>query len=215
MPFKSKAQRRWMYANHPEMAKEWEEHTTKGSKLPEHVKKSSMNTQQAYINGFFKRAKEHGVDKEEALEMLHKTEKHEDKEKPKSFIEKMQEKNKGGGMKLMRLSMMRNLLQHKTAGNLALGDTGPAQSYDSMEPTQSLRLDLNNVNPKQLTSAGSNIINPVNFNMDSLANQFQNQGVFNNIAKRVTGATPYPAAGGAGNYLKNVSTINKLQQGVK
>lgn len=34
-------------------------------------------------------------------------------EKPKSFIEKMQEKNKGGGMKLMRLSMMHNLLHHK------------------------------------------------------------------------------------------------------
>lgn len=36
MPFKSKAQRRWMYATHPEMAKRWEEETTKKS-LPEKV----------------------------------------------------------------------------------------------------------------------------------------------------------------------------------
>jgi hypothetical protein len=38
MPFKSQAQRRWMYANHPEMAEEWSEHTPKGAKLPERVK---------------------------------------------------------------------------------------------------------------------------------------------------------------------------------
>jgi len=37
MPFKSQAQRAWMYANHPEMAKRWEKHTPKGKKLPEHV----------------------------------------------------------------------------------------------------------------------------------------------------------------------------------
>ena len=35
MPFESKAQRRWMYANKPKMAKKWEEHTPKGRKLPE------------------------------------------------------------------------------------------------------------------------------------------------------------------------------------
>jgi hypothetical protein len=29
-----------MYANHPEMAKEWQEHTPKGAKLPKHVKKA-------------------------------------------------------------------------------------------------------------------------------------------------------------------------------
>jgi len=40
MPFKSKAQRRWMYANDPEMAKKWEEHTGK-KKLPEKVKKKT------------------------------------------------------------------------------------------------------------------------------------------------------------------------------
>lgn len=35
MPFKSRAQRRWMYSNDPVMAKEWEAHTPKGKKLPE------------------------------------------------------------------------------------------------------------------------------------------------------------------------------------
>lgn len=27
MPFKSQAQRAWMHANHPKMAKQWEKHT--------------------------------------------------------------------------------------------------------------------------------------------------------------------------------------------
>ncbi len=38
MPFKSQAQRKWMYANHPEMAKRWEKETKK-KKLPKKVKK--------------------------------------------------------------------------------------------------------------------------------------------------------------------------------
>ena len=39
MPFKSEAQRKLMYAKHPEMAKEWEEKTPKNKKLPKKVKK--------------------------------------------------------------------------------------------------------------------------------------------------------------------------------
>lgn len=39
MPFKSQQQRKFMYAKHPEMAKEWEEKTPKGKKLPTKVKK--------------------------------------------------------------------------------------------------------------------------------------------------------------------------------
>lgn len=70
MPFKSKAQRRWMYANHPKMAKEWNEHTAKKTKLPEYVK-SAMNTQeQAYLEGFVKRANECGFNEDEALDLL-------------------------------------------------------------------------------------------------------------------------------------------------
>jgi len=40
MPFKSQKQRAWMYANKPEMAKEWETHTPKGIKLPDHIKEA-------------------------------------------------------------------------------------------------------------------------------------------------------------------------------
>lgn len=41
MPFKSEAQRAYLFANHPEIAKRWAAHTPKGAKLPEHVKKAS------------------------------------------------------------------------------------------------------------------------------------------------------------------------------
>lgn len=34
MPFKSEAQKGWMYANHPGMAQQWQEETPKGKKLP-------------------------------------------------------------------------------------------------------------------------------------------------------------------------------------
>lgn len=39
MPFRSQAQRGYMYANHPSIAKEFEAATPKGKKLPYHVKK--------------------------------------------------------------------------------------------------------------------------------------------------------------------------------
>jgi len=42
MPFESEAQRRWMYANKPEMAKKWEEHTPEGKDLPERSKTSAF-----------------------------------------------------------------------------------------------------------------------------------------------------------------------------
>lgn len=44
MPFKSKAQRRWMYANKPEMAKRWQKHTPKNKKLPERVSRESRSS---------------------------------------------------------------------------------------------------------------------------------------------------------------------------
>jgi len=40
MPFKSESQRRYMYAKHPKIAKKFQEHTPKGKKLPEKVKKT-------------------------------------------------------------------------------------------------------------------------------------------------------------------------------
>jgi hypothetical protein len=41
MPFKSEAQRKWMYANDPKMAEKWEGETPKSKKLPKKVKKKS------------------------------------------------------------------------------------------------------------------------------------------------------------------------------
>jgi hypothetical protein len=41
MPFKSKAQRGYLYAKHPEVAKEFQAATPKGAKLPQHVSKKS------------------------------------------------------------------------------------------------------------------------------------------------------------------------------
>jgi hypothetical protein len=39
MPFKSEAQRRYLYAKHPAVAREFESKTPKGKKLPKHAKK--------------------------------------------------------------------------------------------------------------------------------------------------------------------------------
>lgn len=38
MPFKSKAQRGYLYAHDPKVAKEFQAATPKGAKLPEHVR---------------------------------------------------------------------------------------------------------------------------------------------------------------------------------
>ena len=40
MPFVSKAQRAYLYANHPSIAREFQVHTRPGAKLPPHVRKS-------------------------------------------------------------------------------------------------------------------------------------------------------------------------------
>lgn len=42
MPFKSEAQRAFMHAAHPEMAKEWEKETSKKARLPKKVKKKKI-----------------------------------------------------------------------------------------------------------------------------------------------------------------------------
>ncbi len=39
MPFKSKAQQRWMFATHPAMAKRWAAETKNIKRLPQHAKK--------------------------------------------------------------------------------------------------------------------------------------------------------------------------------
>jgi hypothetical protein len=39
MPFKSKAQRSYLFIHHPQIAKQWAAITPKDAKLPEHVEK--------------------------------------------------------------------------------------------------------------------------------------------------------------------------------
>ena len=46
MPFESQAQRGYLYANHPEVAKEFQAATPKGAKLPEHVTKKPKTAAQ-------------------------------------------------------------------------------------------------------------------------------------------------------------------------
>lgn len=38
MPVRSKAQRKWLWANNPELAEEYEKHTPANAKLPDRVK---------------------------------------------------------------------------------------------------------------------------------------------------------------------------------
>jgi len=45
VPFRSEQQRKWMYANEPEMAARWQKETPKGEKLPKKVKKKAMEKQ--------------------------------------------------------------------------------------------------------------------------------------------------------------------------
>lgn len=47
MPLKSKAQRRYLHATHPELAEEFERATPKGTKLPERSPKKSKRTKKA------------------------------------------------------------------------------------------------------------------------------------------------------------------------
>lgn len=42
MPFRSEAQRRYLWAKHPEVAREFAAHTPKGNKLPTHVKDAEL-----------------------------------------------------------------------------------------------------------------------------------------------------------------------------
>jgi hypothetical protein len=48
MPFKSQAQRGYLYANNPKVAKEFESATPKGKKLPYHVAKAKKASTKAH-----------------------------------------------------------------------------------------------------------------------------------------------------------------------
>lgn len=47
MPFKSKQQRKYMYARHPEMAKRWEEETPTGKRLPQKLGRKRKTTKRS------------------------------------------------------------------------------------------------------------------------------------------------------------------------
>ena len=47
MPFQSQAQRAFMYANHPSVAKRWEAVTPKDQKLPQHVSGSGTSSEES------------------------------------------------------------------------------------------------------------------------------------------------------------------------
>ncbi|CAB5219545.1 hypothetical protein UFOVP221_89 [uncultured Caudovirales phage] len=50
MPFESDAQRKWMYANKPGMARRWAEETPKGKKLPKYKGIENREAHQADQN---------------------------------------------------------------------------------------------------------------------------------------------------------------------
>jgi len=56
MPFKSKSQQRWMYANKPEMAKKWSDHTSDHKSLPEKAKKNPYLFFKFFEKRFHKKA---------------------------------------------------------------------------------------------------------------------------------------------------------------
>lgn len=55
MPFKSIAQQRFMYAKHPEIAKEFQAATPKGKKLPMYAKKQQQQKRahSAFMKGMY------------------------------------------------------------------------------------------------------------------------------------------------------------------
>lgn len=56
MPFRSEAQRRYLYANHPEIAREFEAHTPKGEKLPRYKSGSKAAKRHTKVRRGLKRA---------------------------------------------------------------------------------------------------------------------------------------------------------------
>jgi hypothetical protein len=56
MPFRSESQRRWMHANHPQMAAEWEKETPNDSVLPKYVKGSPAAKKRLNVSRGLRRA---------------------------------------------------------------------------------------------------------------------------------------------------------------
>lgn len=70
MPFASERQRRWMHANKPTMAKQWERETPKGSKLPEKASEhGAQNEPERVVNDIEKGASKSQAAKELARDI--------------------------------------------------------------------------------------------------------------------------------------------------
>lgn len=63
MPLVSQAQRRFMHAKHPQLAKEFEAHTPKGVKLPEHAAKGKPGAFRSLSRKLASRKRKKGVAK--------------------------------------------------------------------------------------------------------------------------------------------------------
>ena len=69
MPYASEAQRRFMYSQHPEIAKKWDKEYPKQGKLPKHIKKDASKS--------FKTTANEDLGKAIARGMSHETARHE------------------------------------------------------------------------------------------------------------------------------------------
>jgi hypothetical protein len=58
MPYLSDAQRKFMHAKHPKIAKEWDAHTPEGADLPEHV----PHNKKAFLEGFVEKCLDLNID---------------------------------------------------------------------------------------------------------------------------------------------------------
>ena len=79
MPFKSKAQRAYLYATHPEIAAEFQAHTPKNAKLPKHVGDNAMHKKKAHK----KEMESKKEMKHEEREMKHEKKEHKKEQKKK------------------------------------------------------------------------------------------------------------------------------------
>ena len=70
MPFKSDAQRRFMYATDPKLARRFSKHTPKGAKLPERVEKKADDAVAAYCEGLIAGIARSGRDPETELRRI-------------------------------------------------------------------------------------------------------------------------------------------------
>ncbi|HXJ92604.1 MAG TPA: hypothetical protein VMT20_06945 [Terriglobia bacterium] len=61
MPFQSQAQRAFMYARHPQIARRWESLTPKGQKLPEHVSGHGTSSEESPNPGIQKLPRKSGA----------------------------------------------------------------------------------------------------------------------------------------------------------